>query len=96
MLGYPSKLTLLGTNVAEICADPHDRDHAIDALGRLDAAHRSEVELRTRSGAIIRALDTCCVVRDAKGTTLHYQGCGMSPRPGDSRNGSARWLDTTR
>ncbi|MEI6171480.1 MAG: sensor domain-containing diguanylate cyclase [bacterium] len=75
MLGYPSKQTLLGTNVAEIYADPHDRDRAIDALGRLGAAHRSEVELHTRSGAIIQALDTCCVVRDENGTALYYQGC---------------------
>jgi diguanylate cyclase (GGDEF)-like protein/PAS domain S-box-containing protein len=75
MLGYPSKQTLLGTSVAEIYADPHDRDRAIDALGQLGAAHRSEVELRTRSGAIILVLDTCCVVRDERGTPLYYQGC---------------------
>jgi diguanylate cyclase (GGDEF)-like protein/PAS domain S-box-containing protein len=75
MLGYPSKQMLLGTNATEIYADPHDRERAIAALGRLDAAHRSEVRLRTRSGAIILALDTCCVVRDERGAPLYYQGC---------------------
>jgi diguanylate cyclase (GGDEF)-like protein/PAS domain S-box-containing protein len=75
MLGYPSKQMLLGASVAGIYADPQDRQRIIDALGQLDAAHRSEVELRTRSGAIILALDTCCVVRDEGGTPLYYQGC---------------------
>ena len=75
MLGYPSKQMLLGANAAGIYADPRDRQSIIDALGQLDAAHRSEVELRTRSGAIILALDTCCVVRDERGTPLYYQGC---------------------
>jgi diguanylate cyclase (GGDEF)-like protein/PAS domain S-box-containing protein len=75
MLGYPSKQMLLGASVAGIYADPQDRQRIIDALGQLDAAHRSEVELRTRSGAIILALDTCCVVRDERGTPLYYQGC---------------------
>jgi diguanylate cyclase (GGDEF)-like protein/PAS domain S-box-containing protein len=75
MLGYPSKQMLLGASVAGIYADPQDRQCIIDALGQLDAAHRSEVELRTRSGAIILALDTCCVVRDERGTPLYYQGC---------------------
>ena len=75
MLGHPSRQMLLGTSVAEIYADRHDRERTIDALGQLGAMHRSEVELRTRSGAIIRALDTCCVVRDERGTPLYYQGC---------------------
>ena len=75
MLGYPSKQMLLGTSVAEIYADRLDRERTIDALGQLGTAHRSEVELRTRSGAIILALDTCCVVRDERGTPIYYQGC---------------------
>jgi diguanylate cyclase (GGDEF)-like protein/PAS domain S-box-containing protein len=75
MLGYPSRQMLLGTSVAEIYADRHDRERTIDALGQLGAAHRSEVELRTRSGAIILALDTCCVVRDERATPIYYQGC---------------------
>ena len=75
MLGYPSKQMLLGANAAGIYADPRDRQSTIDALGQLDTAHRSDVKLRTRSGAIILALDTCCVVRDERGTPLYYQGC---------------------
>ena len=75
MLGYPSRQMLLGVNVAAIYSDPRNRKRVIDALDQSGAARRSEVELRTCSGAIILAVDTCCVVRDDRGTPLYYQGC---------------------
>ena len=75
MLGYPSKQMLLGLSVTGIYNDPSNRKRVIDALDRSGAMHRSEAELRTCSGAIILAVDTCCVVRDETGAPLYYQGC---------------------
>ncbi|MCX6092317.1 MAG: sensor domain-containing diguanylate cyclase [Candidatus Bipolaricaulota bacterium] len=75
MLGYPSRQTLIGLSAAGIYNDPRNRERVIDALSHLGATHRSEVELRTCSGAIILAVDTCCVVRDERGAPLYYQGC---------------------
>ncbi len=74
MLGYPDKETLLGTNVAEVYAEPCARQQVIDALRTPGAVHRAEVSLRTRSGALIIASDVCrAVCADGTGV-LYYEG----------------------
>jgi diguanylate cyclase (GGDEF)-like protein/PAS domain S-box-containing protein len=74
ILEYPDRQMLLGSSVSEIYADPHEGQRVVVALEQSGAVHRSEVALRTRSGAIILALDTRRVVRDERGTILYCEG----------------------
>ncbi len=74
MLGYPDRHMLLGTSVAEIYAEARDRQRAVDALQRHGAVYRAEVKLRTRSGTLIVAQDTCRAVHGNANGLLYYEG----------------------
>lgn len=74
MLGYPDQQLLVGMDVTAIYADPRDREHAVELLRQPGSVFRAEVKLRTRSGAIIVAQDTCCAVRDPEDGLLYYEG----------------------
>ncbi|MCX6100545.1 MAG: sensor domain-containing diguanylate cyclase [Candidatus Bipolaricaulota bacterium] len=73
-LGYPDRQMLLGASVAELYADAGDWRQAVEALRQPGAMHRAEVRLRTRSGAVIVAQDTCRAVPGNGSGLLHYEG----------------------
>ena len=74
MLGYPDEQALIGMDVTSIYADPRDREHAVEVLLAPGSVFRAEVKLRTRSGAVIVAQDTCCAVHDPEDGLLYYEG----------------------
>jgi diguanylate cyclase (GGDEF)-like protein/PAS domain S-box-containing protein len=74
MLGYPDRQMLLGASVAEMYADAGDWRQAVEALRQPGAMHSAEVKLRTRSGALIVAQDTCHAVHGNGNGLLYYEG----------------------
>jgi diguanylate cyclase (GGDEF)-like protein/PAS domain S-box-containing protein len=74
MLGFPDRASLLAANVADLYADPADRQREFELLRRDGVVRGIELRLHRPDGAIIWVQDYVQAVHDQNGYVLYARG----------------------
>jgi PAS domain S-box-containing protein len=74
MLGYDSKIELLGKKVSEVFVDQEQRSILVHEVNRQPSPQGKEITLRRKDGQPVVCLNTASAVRDAGGKIVRYQG----------------------
>jgi PAS domain S-box-containing protein len=74
ILGYESRKDLMQARVADVYADPDERDRHTAFIHEHGYSKEYPVTLKRKDGTTIDALITTVVVRDAQGNVTHFQG----------------------
>jgi PAS domain S-box-containing protein len=74
LFGYGTREDLQRTNVANLYADPHERDRHIGIIGEQGSTREYPVTMKRKDGTLIDTLITTLPFKDANGVIVGYQG----------------------